>query len=185
MGKTKLLDHAVAFTQHARLQQQSRRRIGPEFVPVAHAVLRFEHQRLRVETADALGFAFADFIIFGQGRQLVGEQCGERAACDALVAAHYLGIRVIAEDFVVVADDFAARAVEGFQLFVFVAIVDEMNDPGGFDLVAVLVDEGSGVVQITRCIGNFLQQRQRFRLLQRIGGGDSPRKAKRKQRRQP
>ena len=62
----------------------------------------------------------------------------------------------------------------------------KMGDPGGFDLVSVLIDECAGVVQFTCRVGNLLQQRQRVRLLQWIGGGSDPsRQTKRKQRRQP
>ncbi len=139
---------------------------------VAHAVPGFKDEGLGIEAADAFRIALANFVILGQGGQLLRKQRRESPARNALVAAHDLGVGIVTEDFFIVADDFTTRAVESFQLFVLVAVFDEMHDPGRFHLVAMLIDECAGVVQFTCCVGNFLQQRQRFRLLQRVGGGN-------------
>jgi hypothetical protein len=40
-----------------------------------------------------------------------------------------------------------------------------MHDAGSFYLVSVLIDERAGIVELTRRIGDLLQQRQCFRLL--------------------
>ena len=47
--------------------------------------------------------------------------------------------------------------------------VGEVGDAGGLRLVAVLVDEGAGVVELAGGIGDPLQPRQRLVLLQRLG----------------
>src|SRR5205085_3664605 len=54
IGERELFDALAALVQHARLQQQSGRTIGPEAMTVAQAVLRLEHHHLDRTPAHAI-----------------------------------------------------------------------------------------------------------------------------------
>ena len=71
--------------------------------------------------------------------------------------AHQLGVGVVAAHLVVDADDFARRAVEVGELFVFAAGIAEMHQPRCLDAVAVLVGDRADVIERARRSRRALQ----------------------------
>ena len=126
-------------------------------MPVAHAVLGLEHERLRLDAGDARRLGLAENIVLGQRIELLGQQRRKGVAVGSRLDADDFRVRVVAADLVVVANHLARRTVEIEQFLVLAARVDHVHDARGFDPAVVLVEQRADVVELARGGGGMLQ----------------------------
>jgi hypothetical protein len=122
----------------------------PELVGIAQVVLGLEQDGLGIETGNPSTLAGENLIVFAEGIELFRQQGGESTVLVAFLHLHRLVSIHAAPHFVVVADDFAVRAIQALELLMLAILVGDMGDARGFYVPAILIDEGAAVIGLVR-----------------------------------
>src|SRR5581483_1410432 len=81
---------------------------------------------------------------------LLGRERRKDVAERARLDAHDFGVRVIAAHLVLGANDLSCRTVQVDELLELARRIDNMHEARGFDVPAVLVDDGAGGIELAR-----------------------------------
>ena len=117
---------------------------------ITHPVLGLEQDRLRLDPGDARDFGLAEEVVHGQRIELLRQQRRKGIAVGPRLDPDDFRVGVVAADLLVVADDFARRAVEVDELLVLALLVHHVQQARRFGPSGVLIDERARIVLLAR-----------------------------------
>ena len=189
LGKSKLLQYFHLLRHHGCPEQKPRGQFGAKAVAEAETILGVENNHLAIVARHPIDIAQPGRIIFRDVGN-IAYQGREEPPRPLAIQLDELGIGDVANDVVILANDFARAAIQGFQLFVFARLVQHVGDPRGFHAVTVLMDVAAGESRFGAGLDHLVKPahgilRPRLRRLRALRHGQAGGQRHRQQNHQP